>query len=114
MADEQDDGMAKGVIVGFIAGSLVGAVLALLYAPKAGRELRAELKDRAGDIVDDAQVYMNKARAKATEIISDSREKSNELVSNARRKADSIMGEAERILADARSKQSGEPPRQSS
>jgi gas vesicle protein len=92
---------------------VVGAVLALLYAPKAGHELRAELKGRAGDFVDDAQEYMAKARTKATEIISEGRQKSSEMVSDARRKADTIMGEAERILADARSKQGGESPRQS-
>ena len=40
---QESDGMAKGLIVGFIAGSIVGAAIALLYAPKAGKELRAIL-----------------------------------------------------------------------
>ena len=69
MADDQDSGMANGLIVGFIAGTVVGAVLALLFAPKPGHELCAELKERAGDLVDDAQHYIVRARSKATEII---------------------------------------------
>ena len=35
-----NSGLGKGLFVGFIAGGVVGAVLALLYAPKSGSELR--------------------------------------------------------------------------
>ena len=34
---KENGGMAGGVFVGFVAGTIVGAVLALLYAPKTGR-----------------------------------------------------------------------------
>jgi gas vesicle protein len=37
---------------GAIIGGLIGAAAALLLAPKAGRELRGELKVRAGDAYD--------------------------------------------------------------
>ena len=36
--------MAKGLMMGFLAGGIVGAVVALLYAPKAGRELRNDIR----------------------------------------------------------------------
>ena len=55
---QENDGMAKGLIVGFIAGSIVGAAIALLYAPKAGKELRADIKEKTSDLMDDAQEYI--------------------------------------------------------
>lgn len=99
--------MAKGLIVGFIAGSIVGAAIALLYAPKTGRELRADLKEKAGDFVDDAQEYIARAKSKAVDIVNEGKQKAATLVDDARRKADSIMGDADRILNDARGKNEG-------
>ncbi|KXK04649.1 MAG: gas vesicle protein [Chlorobi bacterium OLB4] len=39
-----DNKMAKGMMIGFITGGIVGSIIALLYAPKSGRELRADIK----------------------------------------------------------------------
>jgi gas vesicle protein len=105
MAQEQD-GMAKGLIVGFIAGSIVGAAIALLYAPKPGQELRADIKEKAGDLIDDAQVFIDKARSNASDIINDGKRKAETLVDDARRQADSILGDADRIISGAKSKDS--------
>ena len=51
---------AKGFLVGFLAGSVVGAIIALLYAPKPGKELRADIKQKATDIKQDAEEYIKK------------------------------------------------------
>ena len=40
----QDNNLAKGFLIGFLAGGAVGAVVALLTAPKSGKELRADIK----------------------------------------------------------------------
>ena len=37
---------AKSFAVGALMGATMGAIIALLYAPKAGRELRADLRTR--------------------------------------------------------------------
>jgi gas vesicle protein len=39
----------RSVLVPFLVGSLVGAGIALLLAPKSGRELRKDIKDIASD-----------------------------------------------------------------
>ena len=101
---QENDGMAKGLIIGFIAGSMVGAALALLYAPKAGKELRADIREKAGDVVEDAQEYVSRAKSKAVDIINEGKTKAATLVDDARRRADSLLGDAERIITDARSK----------
>jgi len=104
---QENDGMAKGLIAGFIAGSIVGAAIALLYAPKAGKELRADLKEKASDFVDDAQEYLARAKSKAVDIVNEGKQKAASLVDDARRKAESIMEDADRIMSDARSKNEG-------
>jgi gas vesicle protein len=104
---QENDGMAKGLIVGFIAGSIVGAAIALLYAPKAGKELRADIKEKAGDLIDDAQEYMERAKTKAVEIVNEGKQKATTLVDDARRKANTILGDADRVINNARSKNEG-------
>ena len=71
MADENNDGMAKGLIIGFIAGSVVGVVLALLYAPKSGKEFRRDINDKTNELVDKGEEYLAKAKTKASEIMTE-------------------------------------------
>jgi gas vesicle protein len=35
----RNEGLLKGLVIGLMAGGAVGAIIALLYAPKSGREL---------------------------------------------------------------------------
>jgi len=48
-------GTAFGVLMGVFAGAGLGAAAGILFAPKAGRKLREEMKDAAGHIVEDVQ-----------------------------------------------------------
>ena len=43
---------AIGFGVGLLAGAVIGGVVALLYAPKTGKETRQLIKDKATDVVD--------------------------------------------------------------
>ena len=47
-----NDGRDNGFAAGIITGALVGAGLALLFAPKAGTELRGDLNDSLGSLRD--------------------------------------------------------------
>lgn len=113
MANDNGDGMAKGLMVGFIAGSIVGAVLAFLYAPKSGKELRKDIMDKTAELADKGDEYLQKARSKASEIVNEAKKKSDTLISEARKQAGSLMGEAERIVSDARTKIGGEENKRS-
>ncbi len=42
--------LGLGILIGITAGALVG----LLYAPKKGKYLRADISRRAGELIDDA------------------------------------------------------------
>jgi gas vesicle protein len=49
---ERDGG--SSFLVGFIIGAIAGLAVGFLYAPKAGKETRALLKEKAGQIKDKA------------------------------------------------------------
>ena len=53
---------AIGFGIGLLAGAVIGGVIALLFAPKTGKETRQLIKDKATEVVDtikypDLRVY---------------------------------------------------------
>jgi gas vesicle protein len=42
----------KGLLIGLVSGAVIGGVIALLYAPKTGKETRQLIRDRAIEVVD--------------------------------------------------------------
>ena len=99
-----DNRMMKGVVIGLLAGGAIGALLALLYAPKSGKELRADIREKADDLIEGAEGYMDAAKGKAGEIVSEARKRSDQLVSDAKKKANSLLSDADRVLSDVRQK----------
>jgi gas vesicle protein len=76
----------------FLIGGAVGALTALLFAPKSGRELR-------GDIADATRQGVDRARDKANEYYEVSRERATELYSTASSKAGEVAGAAREAAA---------------
>ena len=67
--------------MGFLMGLLLGAIAALLYSPKAGDEMREEmrtrgdeLKKRADDLQRIAQKLAGEAQTKGRELIDDAKQ----------------------------------------
>lgn len=52
----------------FVAGGVVGAIAALLYAPRTGQETRALVADRANEAWGQARSYGSQAQARGQEI----------------------------------------------
>ena len=103
-----DDRMAKGLMVGFVSGAVVGGIIALLYAPKSGKELRTDLRKKGEDIADDVEEYLKDAQAKAKVLINEGKDKSATLISEAKQKAEGLLHDAETILSDAKKKATDE------
>jgi len=100
----ENDGVARGLFIGFLAGSIVGAVMALLYAPKTGKEFRDDIRKRGGELADEAEEYLNHARKRATDIVNEGKQRSDVLVSDARKRAETLMDDAQKIMTEAREK----------
>jgi len=102
----EENGLAKGLFIGFVAGGVIGGLVALLYAPKSGKEFRADLKQRKDELMDDAEEYMDIAKHKAEDIINEGKKRSEELISDAKKRAGSLLEDANSILNVAKEKTS--------
>jgi gas vesicle protein len=100
----ENNGTLRGFIAGLFAGGVIGASLALLYAPKSGKEFRADLKEKADHLIEDADEYLQAAQAKAGQIVSEAKKRSDQLISNAKQKADTLLVDAEKVISDAKEK----------
>ena len=75
----EDRGISAGtVLVSFVAGAALGAGLALLYAPKSGRDMREAIADMADDAVDKIKEYTKEAQEKIKTAVEESKETVNE------------------------------------
>ncbi len=102
MSDENN--FSSGMLMGLFVGGALGATLALLFAPKSGKELRQDIKSKTDVYLDDADKYIAEAKHKASGMINDGKMKSEKLIKEAKSKSDELLKDAERILSDARSK----------
>jgi gas vesicle protein len=65
---------AGTVLLSFVAGAAVGAGLALLYAPKSGREMREDILDLTEDAVDKIKEYAKDAQEKIKSAVEDGKD----------------------------------------
>jgi gas vesicle protein len=105
---KENSGLAKGLFIGFLVGGIAGAVTALLYAPKPGKELRGDIKRKTDEIKEDVSDYLRSTGSRTTEMVNRGKHRSDEIVASAREKADHIMDDAEKVLTDIRSRASAE------
>jgi len=52
-------------LVGFIIGAIAGVAIGFLYAPKAGKETRALLREKAGQLKERASEVLSRATREA-------------------------------------------------
>ncbi len=96
--------IGKGLLIGFLAGGAVGAILALLYAPKSGKELRSDIKNKTDEYLDDAEKYIAEAKDKAKDLINEGKRKSEKLITEAKTRSEELLKDAEKVFGDAKSK----------
>ena len=75
---------AKGFLLGALVGGAVGAITALLFAPKPGRELRDELSYRSKDLLEKGQNLFGGQENESSHIPNDGRMQADAVVRNAR------------------------------
>ena len=83
-------GYAKGFLLGILAGGATGGLLALLFAPKSGKEMRKDIVNKKNELVEDVEKYAENAKVKANDFFNDGKKKAGEFVEDAKRKAGEI------------------------
>jgi gas vesicle protein len=104
MAD--NNGTTKGFIFGLLAGGAIGAILALLYAPKSGRELRADIKSKTDELMGSAEEVFESVKGKLPEVSMEAKKRSQQIISDAKTKADSLLQDADRVLNNVKQRSS--------
>jgi gas vesicle protein len=64
---------AIGFGIGLLTGAVIGGVVALLYAPKTGKETRQMIKDKASSVVD-------AVRGKSADVVDEVKDKATGVV----------------------------------
>lgn len=100
----KESNLSKGLLIGFLTGGIVGAAIALLYAPKSGKELRNDIKNKSNEFLDEADKFVDGAKEKAAAMINEGKQKSEKLVADAKVKADELIRDAERVFGDIKTK----------
>lgn len=109
MSNDSDSGsFTRGLFLGAILGGVVGAVTALLLAPKSGAELRREIAQKSSEIYDKASDLLQTVESNLGEsahtVMNEGKEKAQHIVDSARTQAEKILSNAEDVLKEARSK----------
>jgi len=68
MADERYEGSSSNLLF-FLVGGLTGAAIALLYAPRSGRETREMLTEKFGDATERGRELKDQVMARSRELM---------------------------------------------
>src|SRR5690625_4974045 len=119
MGDNNSNINSKDFMIGTLIGGMVGAAVALLFAPKTGKELRSDINQGANEWKDAAYVkgselknmaydkgydLKNKAYEKGSEIKDKAIDKTSQLSKNVSDKTQELTETAKSKLEEKRSK----------
>ncbi len=90
---------------GFVIGSVLGALAGIFFAPKSGKELRSEIKEKGSEVLKDAKEIYADASTRAKEIIEEAKHRAEELKKEADRQLSEARQKAKEILARGEKKE---------
>lgn len=105
---DSEGGGGGSFVMGLLTGTVLGAGLGMLFAPKAGSELRGQISEQAGNIANQASEGYRKASENAGQWAEKGRETAGEwaergkdMYGKAREAVAKGAGEAEKYVRDA-------------
>jgi gas vesicle protein len=108
-----DENHAAEFLAGFMIGALVGAAVALLFAPRSGDQTRTMIRERGIELGHQAEDLQMQARERAEALQTQARERADALQSNLKQAVEEGKAAAaerrEELLAQLEPEQPGEP-----
>jgi gas vesicle protein len=98
---DRDEASATTKLTYLIIGGGIGAVIALLFAPKSGTELRGDIADATRKGLEKGKETATQLQEKAGEYYEVSRERASELYQNAQEKAGTLTEKARSAAAQS-------------
>jgi len=90
--------ITRNFTLGLLSGAVVGAGLALLFAPDTGSNTRGMISYRLGKYKEDLKELIKELQKEKEKMISDAKKKGDEVVLDAKQRADDLIREAEELL----------------
>src|SRR5919201_3632251 len=103
---ENEGGGGGSFVMGLLTGTVLGAGLGMLFAPKPGSELRGQISEQAGNIANTA----SEGYRRASETAGEWADRGREMYDKARDAVSRGAEEAQRYVRDTTSSISGNPP----
>lgn len=97
MANYENEGQGSGFVMGLLTGTVLGAGLGLLFAPRAGSELRGQIGESAANLSRTAQDQYRRATETASGIV----DRGRDLYDRARESVSRGADEARRFASEA-------------
>jgi len=102
---DNEGGGGGSFVMGLLTGTVLGAGLGMLFAPKAGSELRGQISEQANNLANTASEQYRRA----TEAAGDLADRGREMYDKARDAVSKGAEEAQKYVRDAGSNISGTP-----
>jgi|SRR5579862_5218073 gas vesicle protein len=100
---DNEGGNGSSFVMGLLTGTVLGAGLGMLFAPKSGSELRNQLSEQAGNLANTA----SEGYRRASETASDWADRGRQVYDKAADAVSKGADEAQRYVKDAASNVSG-------
>jgi gas vesicle protein len=101
--DNEGPGSSSSFVIGLLTGTVLGAGLGMLFAPKAGSELRNQLSQQAGNLANQASEGYRRASNTAGEWAEKGREMGREVYDRTREAVSRGSEEAQRYVRESTS-----------
>jgi len=89
---------------GFLFGGAIGAAFALLFAPKSGNELRADLRRKSRELYDETEAQLGEWKEQAAEVLEQGKRQAEALRSQAEAKIVEARAKADQLISEGRAK----------
>ena len=100
MEDEDQRSPQCHFCMGLLIGGALGALAAIFFAPKSGRELRADIREKGCDVLKDAKEIYDHAGVKGNEIIEEAKQQGMKLKKEAEVAGEKIAGEVQEKIGE--------------
>jgi len=88
--------------MGLLIGGVLGALAGILFAPKSGKKLRSDIKEKGSEFLNDGKKIYADASTKAKEIFEDVKHQAKDLKKEAGDTGEKIAGEVQEKIGQVK------------